>query len=253
VIPHTSESFWSGHFFPMIECWEELQVSLNLCLFGFYKQSMCSFRSALELGLLSVYWNINDDGHITIKNWLKSEEDTPRLPDVWNKLKEHPNFSWFESVSDLKERILSFGYLHNYIHTKGRRYSNFIGLSKSNYQTFEKEGIDLWLKTYENIIKILILLHLIKYPIGVVSFNWSDKFGFDKPMFGGLEQYQIQQISALLGNEDFLKLEKLARRDPNVQKTMDWIENLPDITEEEVETQIINFDKLSIHGMGLNS
>ena len=82
VIPHTNESFWSGHFFPMTECWEELQVSLNLCHFGFYKQAMCSLRSALELGLLSVYWNINDDGHISIKDWLKSEEDTPRLADV---------------------------------------------------------------------------------------------------------------------------------------------------------------------------
>ena len=71
-------------------------------------------------------------------------------------------------------------------------------------------------------------------------------------MFGGLEPHQIQQISALLGNEDFSKLEELACKDPNVQETMTWIENLPDLTEEEVEEQIINLDKHTIESMGLN-
>jgi hypothetical protein len=35
VIPHTSLNFWSGHFFPWVESWEELQISLNLCSLGF--------------------------------------------------------------------------------------------------------------------------------------------------------------------------------------------------------------------------
>lgn len=52
LIPHTAESLWSGHIFPWVESWEELQISYNLCLFGFYKQAMVSLRSALELGLL---------------------------------------------------------------------------------------------------------------------------------------------------------------------------------------------------------
>ena len=252
VIPHTNESFWSGHFFPMIECWEELQVSINLCLFGFYKQSMCSLRSALELGLLSVYWNINDDGHITIKNWLKSEVDTPRLGDVWDKLKNHPNFSWFQGVSDLKSRLLSFGYLHNFVHTKGGKYSNRIGLLKSNCQTFEEKGFNSWLESYREVIKILTLLHLIKYPIGVVEFEWSNKFGIDKPMFGGLEVHQIQQIANLIGNEDFSRIKELAHKDHNVTEIMEWIENLPDLTEKELEDQIIHFDKDMIENMGLN-
>lgn len=64
VIPQTVDSLWSGHFFPYTESWDELQVSFCLSLFGLYKQAMVSLRSGLELGLLSVYWNLNDDGHI---------------------------------------------------------------------------------------------------------------------------------------------------------------------------------------------
>ena len=62
LIPHTMENFWSGHFFPWLESWEEIQISCNLALFGFYKQAKVSLRGGLELGLLSVYWNLNDRG-----------------------------------------------------------------------------------------------------------------------------------------------------------------------------------------------
>ena len=82
VIPTTSENIWSGHFFPYRDSWEEVQVSYNLCLFGFYKQAMTSLRGSFELGLLSVYWNLNDDGHEVIQSWLRSRENTPRFDKV---------------------------------------------------------------------------------------------------------------------------------------------------------------------------
>src|SRR6478735_450237 len=62
VIPTTTEAFWSGHNFPYEESWDELQISFNLICFGLYKQAMASLRSALELGLLSVYYNISNEG-----------------------------------------------------------------------------------------------------------------------------------------------------------------------------------------------
>jgi len=92
VIPQTTKNLWSGHFFPWEESWEEIQVSFNPCLFGFYKQAMVSLRSGLELGLLSVYWNLNDDGHKVIQDWLSSREDTPCLGEIWKKLEQHKNF-----------------------------------------------------------------------------------------------------------------------------------------------------------------
>jgi hypothetical protein len=90
IIPQNFENLWSGHFFPFIESWEELQVSFNLICFGLYKQAFVSLRSGLELGLLSVYYNINDDGHNTVKDWLKSkdikEANTPPAHKIWKIL-----------------------------------------------------------------------------------------------------------------------------------------------------------------------
>jgi len=96
--------------------------------------------------LLSVYYNINDEGHETVQNWLNSkdnrEADTPRMKSIWNILIQNPNIKEFQEKLDLKEKLLNLGYLHNYVHTKGFKHSNRFGLSKSNSQTFEKKGLN---------------------------------------------------------------------------------------------------------------
>src|ERR1035437_2643675 len=121
-----------------------MQIAYNLVEMGFYKQSFYSLRRGFELGLLSVYWNLNDDGHIIIQDWLNDEIDTPRFNIVWDKLNSHNNFSKFQEFFDIKTRLLNLGYLHNYVHSKGRLYSNMMGKPKSNHQTFEADCFEEW-------------------------------------------------------------------------------------------------------------
>jgi hypothetical protein len=253
LIPHTTESFWSGHFFPWTESWKELQISYNLCLFGFYKQAMVSLRSALELGLLSVYWNLNDDGYKIIREWLKSEKDTPNKGAIWKKLEEHKNFRLFQQKIDIKNRIFQLGFLSNYVHSKGHHYSNSIGLLKSNLQTFEVKGFNNWFDAFEEVVKVLSILHLIKYPIGVVKFNYHEKFGIDTPMFGGLNEFKIEWIKKLISKEEFNQIEMIAQTDETVKEILEWISQLPDMSEDEREQQIIDWDKEEICRQGLES
>jgi len=253
LIPETIESFWSGHIFPWNESWEELQISYNLCLFGFYKQAMVALRGALELGLLSIYWNLNDDGHKIIREWLKSEKNTPHNEEIWKKLEKHKNFKLFQQKIDIKNRILKLGILHNYVHSKGHKYSNSIGLLKSNSQTFEIKGITDWFGAFDEVVKMLSILHLIKYPLGIINFNYYDKFGIDTPMFGGLQEFEIELIKRLITKEEFEQIEFIAQNDETVKKIIEHISQLPDMTEDEREQQIIDSDKEMIHRQGLES
>lgn len=250
VIPHTTENLWSGHFFPWKESWEEIQISFNLCLFGFYKQAMMSLRSGLELGLLSVYWNLNDDGHKIIQDWLRSRENTPYFGSIWKKLEQHPNFRLFQQKHDIRKRILGLG-LHDYIHTKGYKFSNSLGLPKPNFQTFEEKGFTLWFEAFEEVVKVLSILHLIKHPIGLIRYDYSQKFGIDKPEFGGLEAFQVDRLETIIGKEIFSTIESIAQTDVKVKDVMEWVSNLPDITNEDVVAQIIGLDKMAIQGQGL--
>ena len=250
IIPQNLENLWSGHYFPFIDSWEELQVSFTQICFGLYKQAFVSLRSGLELGILSVYFNINDDGHNAVKEWLQAKDirdaNTPRAETIWKILLSNWNIKKFNEKHDLRKTFDNLGYLHNYVHTKGAKYSNRMGLLKSNSQTFEAKLISKWLNSYADIISLVSTLHLLKYPISVVRFDYSKKFGIDIPSFGGLEEYNIDKIASILSDKYLEDIELIAKDDLTTQETIKEISSFPDMTEEQVEEQIINLDKMSI-------
>jgi hypothetical protein len=254
LIPTTIEQFWSGHAFPFIESYDELQISFNLVCFGFYKQAMISLRNALELGLLSIYYNINDDGHTVVKKWLSSnknkEADTPRIKDIWNILIKNRNISIFQEKIDIKQKLLDLEYLHNYVHTKGFFYSNRLGKLKSNSQTFEVDYIHKWLETFKEIVIIVLTLHLLKYPNGLLRYDYSTKFGINIPNFSHLDEHEIDKIQKYFSNNYFTLLETICLNDPNTVSFFEWLKSLPDISEEEIENQIIEMDKFTIESNG---
>lgn len=249
VIPQTTENFWSGHFFPYTESWNELQISFNLVLFGLYKQAFMSLRSGLELGLLSVYYNINDDGHKAVQDWLNSrdswEANTPRTDKIWNIMHSNDNIKNFDDKLKLRDHFNKLNFLHNYVHTKGYKYSNHLGIIKSNYQTFQEKLFLEWLNTYQEIVIIVTTLHLLKYPIGVIRFDWDKKVGIDNP-FPVLREPEIEKLEKLLPQEYIVEIKKIAKRDRSTQDLLTHIKELPDMTEYDVEEQIISYDKMSI-------
>jgi hypothetical protein len=253
LIPTTMENFTSGHLFPYMESWDELQISFNLMMFGFYKQSFISLRNALELGLLSVYYNINDEGHHEIQEWLRSKEtweaQTPRADKIWRILTSNENINSFERKFNLRKRFDELGFLHNYVHTKGIKFSNRLGILKSNFQTFEIEFFEKWIETYSEIITIIITLHILKFPIAVYRYNWYVKCGIDNP-YPVLDESEINRILGILPNDYAMSLIEIGESDKNSQELFNYILNLPDITEDEVERQRNFLDKSMIEGMG---
>ena len=250
IIPQNLENLWSGHYFPFIDSWEELQVSFNQICFGLYKQAFVSLRSGLELGILSVYFNINDDGHNAVKEWLNSkdvkEADTPYAKTIWKILNKNDNIRLFNEKHDLETVHKNLGYLHNYVHTKGSKHSNRMGMLKSNSQTFEPKLILKWLNTYAEIISLVSTLHLLKYPISVIRFDYSKKFGIDIPSFGNLEEHNIDKIANILPANYLADIEAIAQTDNATQTIIREISAFPDMTEEQVEEQIIKLEKMVI-------
>jgi hypothetical protein len=250
IIPQNFENLWSGHYFPFIDSWEELQVSFNQICFGLYKQAFVSLRSGLELGMLSVYFNINDDGHNSVKEWLESkdkkEADTPYAKTIWKILLQNNNIKTFNEKHDIETVHKKLGYLHNYVHTKGSKHSNRMGLIKSNSQTFEAKLISKWLDTYTEIISLISTLHLLKYPISVIRFDYSKKFGIDIPSFGNLEEYNIDKIATILPENYLNDIEAIAQADTVTQEIIKEVGSFPDMTEEQLEEQIISLEKISI-------
>lgn len=255
VVPMTTDNFFSGHYFPYRQSWEELQIALNLTQFGLYRQAFVSLRCALELGLLSVYYNINDEGHITVQDWLRSkdtwEANTPKTEKIWQLLKSNKNIAEFDKKFNLRGRFDKLQFLSNYVHTKGHKYSNTLGIHKSNHQTFEEKILIKWIKTYEEVIIIISTLHLLKYPIGVITYDWDKKCGIDNP-FPVLDESAINRLATILPAEYFSEIQEIAKEDTETQKLFTYINGLPDISDEAVEEQCVAQAKDFIEGMGFD-
>ncbi len=246
IIPHNRNNFCSGHFFPFSDSWEELQVSFTQICFGLYKQAFVSLRSVLELGLLSVYYNINDVGHDAVAEWLESNADTPRNHEIWEKLRQNDNIKKFDTRHNLKQVHQNLGYLHDYVHSKGAKHSNGMGLFKNDFQTFEEELVSKWLVSFKSVVSLVCTLHLLKYPISVIRFDYRSKFGIDIPSFGGLDEFKIDKFASILP-ENYLKdILLIAKEDPTTQQIIEEISSLPDLTEDQVEEGKIEVEKMFI-------
>ena len=104
LLPQTVEKFWSGHMFPIVEANHELEDSIQLCKMGFYKHALIAMRSTLELGLLSVYWDLDDQGHVKMQKWLLSHKCTPSNKTVIAALKTNKNIKVFDDKHNFFRR-----------------------------------------------------------------------------------------------------------------------------------------------------
>ncbi|MBC45192.1 MAG: hypothetical protein CMO08_05250 [Thalassospira sp.] len=204
--------------------------------------------------MLSVYYNINDEGHIIVKEWLHSkdtwEANTPKTDKIWKILRSNQNIAGFDDKLLLRNRFNALSYLHNYVHTKGFKFSNQLGRLKSNHQTFEEHALLNWLSAFEEIILILITLHMLKYPISIIKFDWSKKIGIDNP-FPVLEEFEIEKIEELLPENYIQEIASIAREDVFTQNLFGHIKSLPDMTETEQKEQILEHDMMMIeNGQG---
>src|SRR5262245_17434229 len=86
LIPQTLENFGSGHYFPHSESYYELEASYQFALQGYYRYSLIALRLVLELGLLGVYFSVDDNEHLDVRPWITSKRPTPRRKEIFKKL-----------------------------------------------------------------------------------------------------------------------------------------------------------------------
>lgn len=253
LIPQTLKTLFSGNIFPLEEAWQDLQISFNLCCQGFYKQSMATLRNVFELSLVSIYMNIADEGHIDIKEWITSQKDTPSLSTLWNKISKHDNFKQIQQSYDLKNRILKLNDLHNFVHTKGYKYSNYMGEKlKSNCQTFEEQAFTNWITVMKEVVILSVICHLVKYPLGIIEYDYSKKFGIDIPAIGVLQKHILYQIRELIGKKVIRAIEKIAKHDLHVKHIMNYVNDISDMEDKDIENQIVQMNMSEIECIGLD-
>lgn len=250
--------FLSGENFSMTECYEEAEASYHLIKYGFYKQAMISLRTSLEIGLLSIYWSILGKESAEFKYWLSSKFDTPyKNKKFWETIKSNENISLFDENFGVIEEIKQFG-LSDFVHTKGIKYSNFGQLQRTLKGKDKFENYKEWLNNFRNIVRIIEVLHLLKFPTLNIRFSTDyllSKFGtYDNiPQFGGGLGDEMENLSSFIPKEQLTFLEELAAADEEVVKIKSEIAQMPELTAKEIEDLIILEQKTNIESSGFDN
>jgi len=243
IVPSTVDNFMSGSLFPYTEAEYELNSAIYFVTRGFYKQAINGLRSVLELGLLNVYWDVEDNAHIDIQNWLKSKEDTPFRKGIEKRLLENENIKVFDKEMDYFKQVEEiYKKLSNFSHTKGAGFSSR-ALSTSNFNTFNEKALKYWILSLQKVIRLVMAVHILKYPVAYQYTEIDEKFGLNGPVGGFLNPYQVEMVKKIFDEETNKLLQRISDADPNAKQIADWVNNHPDITEEELEQQAIDHDK----------
>lgn len=244
LVPQTVESFWSGHFFPFSESYYELENSFELCKQGFYRHSFFALRCVLELGVIGLYFNKDDQAHIDVKKWLHSEDPTPHFQRSLRRLFELEYFRQFNDKSALQQEIQDiYSLLSNHVHVRGYAYST-TGQSQSNFNQFNESSLRRYVESMKKVVKGIITMMLLKYPIGMQNLPLWDKFGLNAPVGGFLDESSQPAVLVILNEDTKEVLHNISNNDPTVNETVKHILAMPDLTEEQLRKQSAEWDEM---------
>ncbi len=243
LVPQTVDSFWSGHFFPFSESYYELENSFELCKQCYYRYSFFALRCVLELGAIGLYFDKDNRAHIDVKKWLRSEDTTPHFRRCLERLFELECFPQFDAKFTLKREIQNmYSLLSDYVHVRGYSYSTS-GQSISNFNQFNESSLLKYVESMKIVVKDIITMMLLKYPIGMQHLPLWDKFGLNGPVGGFLDESSQHWVLAILdeGTREFLQ--HVSNNDSTVNGIVRHILAMPDLTEEQLNRQSAEWDK----------
>jgi hypothetical protein len=247
----TNENLFSGNLAPIIEAEREALTSVTLARMGLYKQALTSLRSALELGLLAVYWDADDQSHVDSQDWWRGSERTPQNRKVEERLQAIPGVaSYLAHDPDFFARVRALGdSLGGYVHTRGGRYSTSGLVPITNLPVFSADALQLWADRLVEVAQTVLAVHLMKYPVGLQVTPLSEKFGLNPPAGGFVEPWVRDRFRAFLPETVRDALQHVSDNDADALERAAWVNEHADISEEEYEQQIQRQDRELIeHG-----
>lgn len=243
IVPQTFDNFWSGHYFPFSESHYELENSIQLCMEGFYRHSLFALRCVLELGVIGLYFDKEDQAHIEVQEWLRSEDPTPRLKRILKQLFTLDYFNRFDKEFGIQKAIMKLYYqLSDYVHVRGLLYSS-TGQSRSNFNQFSEKSFLRNVELCKQVVRYFIEMMLLKYPLGMQGLPLWEKFGLNPPAGGMIEEHTRSIILVVLDEDVKKLLQEISDNDSHVQQVVEHINSLPDMTEEEHKKQSEEWEK----------
>lgn len=224
----------------------ELDNAIKHALTWSYKSTFSDLRRALEMMITQVYFSLESIPKKEAYLWYKSINDTPYMKSMLQSLmKDNSRFSLFEKefqwVSKIKELYWRLSdYSHNKWVKNGYRELNgsHIFLWRTHLNEIKLDTlsncIDLYIDTAVQILLVLILYN----PVLIKWVPIDEKFWFNWPMSWFYTDHQSEILRSLIPDSYINFFIDVLESDKDLSGLIKSIENMPDITEEQIKIQI---------------
>jgi hypothetical protein len=240
----------SGHYFPYLLAYEEIENAHVLALCGFYRHALIALRTTLEFGVIGAFFAVDDLEHINVQPWLRGDERTPTFELAVRGLNKLGRWAEFDRRFALTAQLRQlYGELGAYAHIRGYRYSHR-ALRLPNYNAFSSQGLELFASRLKETVQNVLTVMLIKYPLGLCPLPLDEKFGLDGPVGGFVQAHQVNLFKSVLPDDRAAYLEKMSEEDPDVKSVWEQINAMPDMTADEFEQQANELTKRWGHPEG---
>ena len=236
-------------YFPWTEAEHELSLALNHALLGFHRASYDHQRRGLELILVGSFFISEKASEMEARKWMNSDDQTPMFTKTLKRLARVGLYTRLEAKTGWVSEIQEFYWgLSDISHVRGEQkgfrsvqpsHFNFAGIPVPEYSTAALEkALDSFVAT----IGYIALLIALSNPVLVFGLPITEKHGMNGPASGFFEQGQAERLRTLIPESHRDAVIALAEAEPDVESIRDYFHSLPDLTADQFQEQIEDFD-----------
>lgn len=232
----------SGDNFKTIEPWhhvffeaeQDLDSTVSLLMMGFYKDSLRSLRSYLELNIFALYNFVNENEPF-FQEWLKGKTYTPGIGDMLQKLDEkNRDFNTLNEKLDWNKEIKSlYKELSGFMHTQGALHTH-TSLRNSNTTSFSETGITICTELLLRTIRLTSMGFVVNFPMSFQPLPLFEKFAFSPPAGGFLDEGQVESVRSIFSDEVSKKIASICLVNEEANSLAEGVRSMPDQNEEEI-------------------
>ena len=238
-------------FFPWVEAASELDLALTHTIAGLYRASFDHQRRAVELVIVGSVFVADATPRQEGQRWMSSADLTPMFTRALDSLATHDFYGEYDDRSGWIGRVRDhYWSLCDVVHVRGTRYAlgriqpmswNFNGMRVPQFDSAAAQrALDYIIQTSEHVAIALALAN----PVLLFGLPLEEKFGLNGPVSGFFREEQAERLRLLISADLLGPLIELADADPKVVALRQWVESMPDLSEEEWQQQIEEQNKL---------
>ena len=239
------ERIW---LFPTKETSAELNESLYRIINASYKAAYDNLRRALEILIIGSSFAQQNADVPQAQEWLNSEHEAPLFSRAIESLLQDKRIKKLEQDTFWITQLKNFYFdLSDIVHVRGEQYSRKT-LQPAMYSFNGIAAPQLSLKNLHRALDTVILTthHIctcvaITNPILLLGLPLEEKYGIDASMSGFFNESQSILLWQLLIPDTKSFFEELIKNDDEIISITKYVNNLPDITKQELDKQIEDF------------